>query len=87
MAAVQLERIFQGIEAFADMRHGSGRFAGVDRDAHHLRASARQRMHLHNRALDIGGIGIGHRLHQDGRIATERQMRDIDLTGEPAIYQ
>jgi hypothetical protein len=59
----------QAVELFADMRHGRRRFIPIHRDAHDFRPRARQRRHLGNGALDIGGIGIGHGLHND-RCAT-----------------
>ena len=50
-----------------DVRHGGGGLIAVDRDAHDFRARARQIGDLPHRGLDVGGVGIGHGLHDDGR--------------------
>ena len=47
----------------ADVGHGGGRLVPVHRDAHDLRTRAGQRRHLPGRALDVGRVGVGHRLH------------------------
>ena len=61
-----------------DMRHGGGGLVAIDGDAHDLGAGARQRRHLRGRSGDIGGVGIGHRLHDDRRIAADGHAADID---------
>jgi len=68
-------------QAVADVRHGGGGFLAVDRDAHHFRAGARQRGDLGDGAFDIGGVGIGHRLHDDRRAAADGDIADHDLRG------
>ena len=60
-----------------DARHGGGRLVAVDRDAHQLRAGARQRRHLARGAFDVGGVGIGHRLHDDRRAAADDDAADV----------
>ena len=45
-----------------------------------LRAGARQRRDLPRRRLDVGGVGIGHRLHDDRRAAADGDAADIDAT-------
>ena len=68
-------------QAVADVRHGGGGFLAVDGDAHQFRAGARQRRDLRDRALDIGGVGVGHRLHHDRRAAADGDIADHDLGG------
>ena len=63
------------------MRHGGGGLVAVDRDAHHFGAGARQCGDLRDGALDIGGVGVGHRLHHDRRAATDGDIADHDLGG------
>jgi hypothetical protein len=60
-----------------DARHGGCRLVAVDGDAHDLRARGRQRRHLPYRLLDIGGVGIGHGLHDDGRATTHEHAAHI----------
>ncbi len=62
----------QDVEPLADMRHGRGGLGAVDGDAHELGARPRQRRDLLGRSIDVGRVGIGHRLDDDGRIAAER---------------
>ncbi len=68
-------------QAVADMRHGGGGFLAVDRDAHQFGAGARQRCDLGDGAFDIGGVGVGHRLHDDRRAAADGDIADHDLGG------
>ena len=70
-----------------DVRHRRRRLVAVDGDAHDLGARARQRRHLPRGSLDVGGVGIGHRLHDDRRAAADRHAADIDrqpIGGGPA---
>ena len=59
-------------EPVADVRHGGRRLVAIDGDAHELRAGARERRDLARRRLDVGGVGVGHRLHRDRRAAADR---------------
>ena len=68
-------------QAVADMRNGGGRLLAIDGDAHHFRSGARQRRDLRDRAVDIGGVGVGHRLHDDRRTAADGDIADHDLGG------
>jgi hypothetical protein len=61
------------------MRHGGSSLLAVDRDAHQFGARARQRCDLLDGARDIGGIGIGHRLHHDRGAAPDADPGDDDL--------
>ena len=60
------------------------RLRSVDRDAHQLGARARERLHLLCGALDVRGVGIGHRLHDDGCAAADLTGRS-DLTAERSL--
>ena len=64
-----------------DARHGGGGLGGVDGDAYHLRAGAPQFGHLLHRRGDVGGVGVGHRLHHHRRIAADQHVADPDLAG------
>ena len=66
------------IEGIADMRHGGGRLAAVDGDAHELGAGAGQLGHLAGGRRGIGGVGIRHRLHHDRGAATDGDMANFD---------
>ena len=68
-------------QPIADVRHGGSGFLAIDRDAHHFRSGARQRRDLRDRAIDIGGVGVGHRLHDDRRTAADGDIADHDLGG------
>ena len=35
---------------------------------------------LSHRGGEIGGLGLGHRLHGDGRAAADGHVTDVDLT-------
>jgi hypothetical protein len=61
-----------------DTRHRGGRLVAVDGDAHDLGTRGRQRRHLSRRLLDIGGVGVGHGLHDDGRAAADEHAAHID---------
>ena len=68
-------------QAVADMRHGGGSLLAVDRDAHQFGAGTRQGRDLGDGAVDIGGVGVGHRLHHDRRTAADGDVADHDLGG------
>ena len=63
------------------MRNGGGGFVAVDRDANQLGAGARKGCDLRDGAVDIGGVGVGHRLHDDRRAAADGDIADHDLRG------
>ena len=65
-------------EPVADLRHRGGGLVAVDRDAHDLGAGVRQRRDLARGRLDVGGVGVGHRLHDDRRAAADGDAADID---------
>ena len=68
-------------QAVANVRNGGGGLVTVHRDADHLRAGARQGCDLGDGAVDIGGVGVGHRLHDDRRTAADGDIADHDLGG------
>ena len=65
-------------ELVADMRHRRRALVAIDRDAHQLRAGAPELADLLHRRLDVGGVGVGHRLHDDRRAAADHDAADID---------
>ena len=71
----------QRIEALTNARHRSRGFERVDRDAHQFRSGLGQCLDLLDGCGDIGGIGVGHRLHHDRRIATNQNMTNPHLAG------
>ncbi len=68
-----------------DMRDCRGRFGAVDRDAHQFRTGAGERRGLAHRALDIGGVGIGHGLHHDRGAAADRDVADHHRHGPAPV--
>ena len=60
------------------MRYCGSGLRGIYRDAHQFRTSARERCDLRHRTVNIGGVGIGHRLHDDGRPAADGNAADQD---------
>ena len=56
----------------------------VHRDAHHLGARARERRDLLHCALDIGGIGVRHRLHDDRSVRAGANAPNVDGYGTAA---
>ena len=62
----------------ADRRHRARGLEVVDRDPHQLRAGFRQRRDLRERRRHVGGVGIGHRLHDHRRAAADADAADVD---------
>ncbi len=76
-----------GFELFADMGHGGRRFGLVDGDAHQFRARPRQQRHLCDGRVDIGGVGVGHRLHHHRGAAANLHLPHHDaMRMAPAGY-
>jgi hypothetical protein len=69
----------------ADMRHGLCRLVAVHRDAHDLGAGACQVGTLLRGRGDVRGIGVGHRLHDDGGIPADEDPTDVDRHGTSAL--
>ena len=78
-------------QAVADVRHGLGGLVAVDGDAHELGAGAGERRRLAGGALDVGRVGVGHRLHDDRGIAADDDAADVDgdrgLAGGAELYR
>ena len=66
------------------MRHGRGSLVAVDGDAHDLRARTGEIGDLPHGGLDIGRVGVGHRLHDDRRVAADQYAADVDRHGTAA---
>jgi hypothetical protein len=64
------------IQPLADPRHRGGGLMGVDGEPHQLRTRVRQRLDLGRGSFGIGGVGVGHRLHHDGRAAADQDAPD-----------
>ena len=61
-----------------ERRHGLGRLRQVHRDAQHLGPGLPQFEALLQGRVDIGGVGVAHRLHDDGRAAADVDAADVD---------
>ena len=57
-----------------------------DCDADEVSARLRDPLDLRERRLDVGGLGLGHRLHGDGRAAADRDAADVDLVACEDIH-
>ncbi len=73
--ADQRRRDPPGAQAIADVGHGGGGLLAIDGQAHQLRACPRQRRDLARGRLDVGGVGVGHRLHDDRRAPANGDRR------------
>ena len=58
-----------------DLRQALGRLLLVARAAHDVGAGRGQRVDLRERAVDVGRLRRGHRLHRDRRAAADRRRR------------
>ena len=70
-----------GVQTLADTRHGGRGFVIVDGDPNQLRPGPRQRLDLSDRAFDVGRVGVGHGLHDDGGAAADGDRADLDSEG------
>ena len=68
----------QFCQPLLDVRHCGGRFVTVDGNAHQLRAGGGKGGDLPRGRVDIGRIGVRHRLHDDGRAAADGDAADAD---------
>ena len=64
-------------DAFDDVGNGLGGFVVVDGDADHLGAGAGEGGDLLDGGFDVGGVGIGHRLDDDGDVGTDADASDL----------
>ena len=53
---------------------------------HDVAPCRRERVDLRERAVDVGGLGGGHRLHRHRRGATHRHVTDVDLLRDPTLH-
>ncbi len=67
------------IDLLDDMLQRSGGFLVGAGDADDIDASLFRAADLRHRPLDIGGQGVGHRLHADRGIAANRHFADENL--------
>ena len=58
-------------QTVADGRDRRRGFGAIYRNAHQLGAGFGQRFDLRDRGCDVGGVGVGHRLHDHRRVATD----------------
>ena len=65
-------------DAVDDVGNGLRRLVVVDGDADQLRAGAGERGDLLDGALDVGGVGVGHRLDDDGGGGADTDFADGD---------
>ena len=72
------------LETLADLRHGGRAFVAIDGDAHQFRAGPVKGGNLSDRRIDIGRIGIGHRLDDHRRRSPDDHPANIDGNGGPA---
>ena len=72
------------IEPLADDGHRGSGFCTVHRDAHKLRTGAGERRDLARGRIDIGGVGIRHRLHDNWGVAAKDDAANIDRNGAPS---
>ena len=62
----------------ADVRHRRRALVAIDRDANKLRAGAPELADLFDGRVDIGRVGVGHRLDDDRRAAADGHAANID---------
>jgi hypothetical protein len=67
-----------GVDAFDDVGNGLGGVVVVDGDADHLGAGAGEGGDLLDGGLDVGGVGVGHRLDDDGSVGADADVADGD---------
>ena len=68
-------------QAVADAGHGRRALVAVDGDAHDLRSGTVEGGDLCDRRVDVGRVGVGHRLHDDRRRAADQDAADVDADG------
>ena len=75
----------QPVQLLADDGHGLGGLVVVDGDAHQLAAGMRQLRHLDGGGIGVGGIGVRHRLHDDGMSGADEDAADVDGGGRTTL--
>ena len=80
--SVEMEIADQGyrhtarVQPLADRRHRARRLLAVDGDTHQLRAGTCQIGDLVDGSRGVGGICVGHRLHDHGRVSADHDLAD-----------
>ena len=72
------------VEALADARHGGRGLVAVDGDADDLGAGPGERRDLRHRRVDVGRVGVGHRLDDDRGAAADHDGADAHADGAMA---
>lgn len=62
----------------AYFRYSGSALVAVNGDANDFRASAIKRSNLRNSRVNVGRVGVGHRLHNNRRSATDDDAPHID---------
>ena len=71
-------RFAAGVEhALFDFGHSGSGFRHVYGDAHHLGTGGAQIDALARGAFDVGGVGVGHRLDDDGRASAHLDAANL----------
>src|SRR5581483_5970193 len=68
-------------DALHDVGHGLRGVVIVDGDADQLGAGAGERGDLLDCGFDVGGVGVGHRLHDYGGVRPDADAADVDRYG------
>ena len=74
-----------GVEGVDDVGDGFGGVVVVDGDADKLGAGAGEGGNLLDGGLDVGGVGVGHRLDDDGGFGADADASDVDGNGFAAL--
>ncbi len=74
------------LQRIDDPGHRGGGLLGIHGDAHQFRAGARQRHHLVDGGRRVGGIGVGHGLHDDGMVAPDLDTSNVHHGRLPAGF-
>ena len=67
-----------GVEVLPDLRHRCRGFRRIHGDTHQFGPGSCEFSALDGRPHDINRVGIGHRLDDDRRLATDGHMADAD---------
>ncbi len=79
-------RVASGVShAASDLGHGLGRVVGVDGDADELGSGLGELDDLRRGRLGIDGVGVRHRLDDDGGAAADLDVADGDADGAATL--
>ncbi len=73
-------------QTLLDFRHRGRRFRHVHGDANQFRSGLGEFEALLRGGGDVGGVGVGHRLDDDGRAAAHLHLADLDADGLMTFY-